>query len=278
LKTNEQAVAEAEDQLSNLKGEYLFFLTPIAIKTKSDNYTPTLEELLSCQQLANKYFNYLESFVGTSDLFGAHNSGLWITGFAETCRSVLNAYVVHVNFLRSHKEILGSENIEPDLLAFANMQRIVKQYLDAEHSGNLHALYHKNNLPESGFKVEAHKNIQKTPKWQTITSVAIGLIAVITVLVLSVIIPEPTEWQGFVFRGCFALGLAAVAVIVPGFLNVDAQVRGAGNYFKIVAGGAIAIFVIIWLINPPSIQSASPVSVQDSAHKSLQQNTNSSVE
>lgn len=268
MRTNEQAVAEAEEQLSNLKDEYLSFLTPIAIKVKSENYIPTLEELLSCQQLANKYFNYLESFVGTSDLFGAHNSGLWITGFAETCSSVLNAYVVHINFLRSYRKVLGSESIEPDCLAFANIQRVVKQYLDAEHSENLHSLYNRNNLPESGFKVEAHKNVQKIPKWQIITSVAIGLIAVITVLALSVIIPEPTEWQGFVFRGCFALGLAAVAVIVPGFLNVDAQVRGAGNYFKIVAGGAIAIFVIIWLINPPSIQSANSEPVQDAANKS----------
>ncbi len=257
MKTNEQAVLEAEERLSMLKDEYLRFLTPIAIKVKSDGYSPTIDELLQCQQLGNKYFNYLEGFVGTSDLLGAHNSGLWITGFAETCKSVLNAYIVHINFLRSYRETLGAGDIEPDQLAFANMQRVVKQYLGADCSAQLQSLYVGNNLPISGFKVEAHGNVQKTPKWQVVTSVAVGAISVIAILWLSVAIPNPTAWQSFVFRGCFALGLAAVAVIVPGFLNVNAQVRGAGNYFKIVAGGAIAIFIVIWLVNPPPVKSES---------------------
>ena len=259
---------EAEGRLSILKDEYLRFLTPVAIKVNSDGYNPTIEELLQCQQLGNRYFNYLESFVGTSDLLGAHNSGLWVTGFAETCKSVLSAYVVHINFLRSYRETLGGVGVEPDQLAFANMQRVVKQYLVAECSAQLESLYVENNLPTSGFKVKAHGDIQKTPTWQIVTSVAIGVISVIAVLFLSVAIPNPTAWQGFVFRGCLALGLAAVAVIVPGFLNVNAQVRGAGSYFKIFAGGAIAIFIVIWLVNPPEIKSES----QD--HKNEQNTAN----
>lgn len=276
MKTNEQTVAKAEEQLSKLKDEYVSYLTPIAVKVKSDNYEPSIEELLRCQQLGNKYFNFLETFVGTSDLLGAHDSGLWITGFAETCNSVLNAYITHINFLRSYKDILGGEAIEPERLAFANMQRVVKRYLGSEDSKKIHALYIDNSLPVKGFVVEAHEDVKKTPTWQVITSVGIGLFCLLGILTLSLIIPEPTEWQGFVFRGCFALGLAAVAVIVPGFLNVNAQVRGAGNYFKIVAGGAIAIFIVIWLINPPSIKS--PTSVQDTANKSLQRNADASVE
>lgn len=245
---------EAEGKLSIIKDEYLHFLTPIAIKVRLNDYNPTLQELLKCQQLGNKYFNYLEGFVGTSDLLGAHNSGLWVTGFAETCESVLNAYIVHINFLRSYSDTLEVKDINPDQLAFANMQRVVKKYLSTDCSAQLQSLYVKNNLPISGFKMEAHGDLQKTPKWQIITSVAIGVISVIAVLWLAVAIPNPTAWQGFVFRGCFALSLAAIAVIVPGFLNVNAQIRGAGSYFKIVAGGAIAIFIIIWLVNPPLVE------------------------
>src|SRR5690606_30267770 len=136
-------------------------------------------------------------------------------------------------------------------------------------------LYIENDLPVTGFIVDAHENTSKTPKWQIITSLGVGLVCVVSILVLAVIIPEPTEWQGFVFRGCFALGLAAVAVIVPGFLNVNAQVRGAGNYFKIVAGGAIAIFIVIWLVNPPSINGSA--SGSDTANNSLQRNAEASV-
>ena len=98
--TNEQAVASAEEQVSELKKKYMSFLQPIAIKVNSSDYTPTVEEILTCQQLGNDFFNHLESFVGRSGLLGAHANGLWITGFAETCHAVLKAYIIHINFLR----------------------------------------------------------------------------------------------------------------------------------------------------------------------------------
>lgn len=253
MKTNEQAVLEAEERLLALKTEYIKYLTPIAIKVKSHNYRPTLDELLSCQQLGNNYFNFLEIFVGTSDLLGAHNSGLWVTGFAETCKSVLDAYVDHIKFLRSYTDMLGAGAIEPDELAFAGMQRVVAQYLNSNSVAQLRSLYVDNNLPVAGFDVRPHGNISKTPTWQTITSVTIGMICLIVVVSLAVNIPEPSKWQQFIFRGFFALALAAVAVIIPGFLKIDMRSKGVGQYFKLIAGGAIAIFLIIWLVNPPSI-------------------------
>ena len=254
--TNEQSVIAAEKKITQLKKDYILFLQPITLRLHQTKGCPSLEEFLTCQQLGNQLFNFLESFVGNSGLLGAHANGKWVTGFAEHCHSALKAYIVHLNFLRSHQSVLGVANIEPDTLAFANMQRMVKEYLPKEISDSLEIEFKKNSLPTQGFTMSAHEDEKKVPVWQLITSISIGVLCVLGVVLLSVMIPNPTEWQGFVFRGCLALGLAAIVAIVPGFININARIKGFSSYMKVVAGGAIAIFVLIWLVNPPSMQSA----------------------
>ena len=127
-KTNEQAVVEAESQIEILKKNYTVYLSPIAISVQK-GIQPTLEELLECQSKASTYFNYAESFVGNSGLLGAHENGKWVTGFAETCESILDTYITHINFLRSYRSVLGGSAIEPSKFAYANMQRMVIEYL-----------------------------------------------------------------------------------------------------------------------------------------------------
>lgn len=254
--TNEQLVASAEDRAAQLKQEYINFLSPIAIKNSESGIPPTTSELLKCHQLGNEYFNYLETFVGRSGLLGAHANGLWVTGFAETCHSALTAYLEHQKFLRSHiQEKVPSPFIAPDSFALANMQRMVREYLPKESTDSLAKRFKDSNLPSQGFLVQAHPNTSRIPTWQLITSAAIGLIIIGGVVALSVVISQPTPWQELVFRGCLALGLASLAAIVPGLINLNARIKSWGNYLKITAGGAIAIFVVIWAINPPQVSA-----------------------
>ncbi|MGV8000977.1 hypothetical protein QPK14_02210 [Photorhabdus temperata subsp. temperata] len=127
--TNEQAVIQAEAEIERLKQTYVEYLNPIVIKIHEKEEPLSLNELLTCQKLGSRYFNFIENFVGNSGLLGDHANGKWVTGFAETCHSVLNAFVVHVNFLRSHSETLLGALEEPDESAYANMQRMTKEYL-----------------------------------------------------------------------------------------------------------------------------------------------------
>lgn len=247
--TNEQAVLEAEQKASELKKQYLDYLTPIAIRIQRDQSSPTLEELLKCQQLGAAYFNFVEAFVGTSGLLGAHVNGKWVTGFAETCHSVLAVAITHHTFLESHSDVANGALSKLDVNAYANMQRMTKEYLQKDTWPKLEQEYRAHALPITGFKVKEVADLKEIPKWQLITGLAIGVVFAIAVLLLAVLIPGPSLFQIFIFRGVFAISLAAVAAIIPGFLNVESRF----NKFSVKATGAIAVFIIVWLINPPAL-------------------------
>ncbi|WP_047552190.1 hypothetical protein [Methylotenera sp. G11] len=247
--TNEQAVLEAENKASELKKAYTGFLTPIVVRIHKDASEPTLEELLACQQFGAEYFNYVESFVGTSGLLGAHANGKWVTGFAETCHSVLDAVLAHHDFLNSHSGVLKASLVKPDVNSYANMQRMTKEYLQKETWQTLEQQYRASSLPVAGFKMKEAKDLKETPKWQLITGLVIGVLFALVILVLVVFIPNPTLSQFFVFRGLFAISLAAVAAIIPGLLNVESRF----NQFSVKATGAIAVFILVWMLNPPAL-------------------------
>lgn len=247
--TNEQAVVAAEDQVEKLKQEYVAHLNPIVQRIHSDEESPTLDELLKCQQLGSKFFNYVESFVGNSGLLGAHANGKWVTGFAETCHSILSTFIVHVNFLRSHSKVLKGALEQPNTSAYANMQRMTKEYLPKEQWQQLERSFNENSLPVAGFNFVGANDVKETPKWQLITGLVIGLLFALLVMGAAIFIPNPTSTQFFIFRGIFAISLAAIAAIIPGLLNVESRFQK----FSIKATGAIAVFVIVWLLNPPAL-------------------------
>ncbi len=250
--TNEQTVLEAENKASELKKAYTTFLTQVVVRIKENASEPTLEELLTCQQLGAEYFNFIEGFVGTSGLLGAHVNGKWVTGFAETCHSVLSAVMVHHGFLHSHSAVLKGALVEPDVNSYANMQRMTKEYLQAEKWKKIEQQYREHSLPVAGFEMKEAKDLKNTPKWQLVTGLVIGLMLALIILVLVVFIPNPTPSQFFVFRGVFAISLAAVAAIIPGLLNVESRF----NKFSIKATGAIAVFILVWMLNPPALISS----------------------
>ncbi|MGF1719664.1 hypothetical protein L4D20_06405 [Vibrio kyushuensis] len=247
--TNEQSVLTAESEIEKLKKSYMEHLTPIVLRKQNGEGEPTIQELLICQQLGAKYFNFIENFVGNSGLLGAHANGKWVTGFAETCHSVLSAFVVHVTFLQSHSDTFKGALESPTASAYANMQRMTKEYLPKQQWQQLNGLFIDNSLPVSGFKFEGANDLKETPKWQLVTGLIVGVIFSLLILVAVVFIPNPTTTQFFIFRGVFAISLAAIAAIIPGLLNVESRFQK----FSIKATGAIAVFVIVFLLNPPAL-------------------------
>ncbi|EXS34147.1 hypothetical protein [Acinetobacter sp. 826659] len=249
MMTNEQAVLQAEAEIEKLKQAYMEHLTPIVIKIHEHQEDPSLQDLLTCQKLGATYFNFIENFVGNSGLLGAHANGKWVTGFAEDCHSVLKAFVVHVNFLRSHSDMLKGSLEQPDTAAYANMQRMTKEYLPKEQWQTLEFLFKNNSLPIAGFEYAGANDLNETPKWQLVTGLVVGVLFALIILLSAIFIPSPTPTQFFVFRGVFAVSLAAIAAIIPGLLNVESRF----HKFSIRATGAIAVFVIVWLLNPPAL-------------------------
>lgn len=83
---------------------------------------------------------------------------------------------------------------------------------------------------------------------EKITAFSFGVIFIVTILVVAIFISEPTDFQYIVFRIILALASAGVAAMIPGFLSVEVST-------SVRAGGAIAVFVIVYFFSPASLVS-----------------------
>ncbi len=83
-----------------------------------------------------------------------------------------------------------------------------------------------------------------------------GVVLLVTILVIVLFVPNPSSAQLWVFRAIVAVAAAGFAAFLPGALNVQVS-----NYVK--AGGAVAVFVIVYLFNPPELVSQKKVKVHE---------------
>lgn len=247
--TNEQAVAAAEAKIAELKEDYIKILSEI-VSQKAKSIEPELPELLKCQQAANRYFNFAEEFVGKSGLLGAHDNGYWITGFAETCHAILEVYVTHMQFLRGYSQKLGGTAIEPSEFAYANLQRMIKEYLPKEVWKATRQKFEDEKLPTKGFSNPARLSMKSLPTWHLVAAISIGAGFMLILLVLAVMIPNPTEAQMKIFWPILAVAVASFGSILPGFLEIHSRIKA----FSVSAGGALAIFFIVWKVTPAILE------------------------
>jgi len=89
----------------------------------------------------------------------------------------------------------------------------------------------------------------RTPLWERIVACAFGFIFITAILIIALYFPEPTKFQFFVFRIIMALAASGIGAVIPGLINIQMERE---KKFFLRAGGAIALFVIIYLIDPPS--------------------------
>ena len=86
----------------------------------------------------------------------------------------------------------------------------------------------------------------ETPTWERVAILAFGVAFLATLLAIALFVPQPSDFQIFIFRVVLALGAGAVGALIPGFLEVRFR-----NWLR--AGGAIALFAIVYNINPPAL-------------------------
>jgi hypothetical protein len=88
--------------------------------------------------------------------------------------------------------------------------------------------------------------MQKTQAWEKIVGFSFGVVFVIVMLVINVLIPNPTSTQYEAFKVVLALAAAGIGGILTGFIHVE----GTFNKIAIRAGGALALFLVIYLAHP----------------------------
>lgn len=255
--THEQDVVNARARIGEIKAEYQRDLT-CYIGTDPDD-TPRLRDAaLACQRSGTAYFNYAEEFVGTSDLLGAGRSAIWAQGFAEDCAEILGSLPAHIEFLKAAFCKSGLPVAEdkyiPGKTAYANMQRMVVKYLNSDLSKDLENRFKMANLPTYGFQNQAREFMSKTV--QMYLSFGFGVVFVIIMLVIALFKPNPSDFQYSVFKTVLALAGGGVACTIPGFIEVQ-----IGTWVR--AGGAIAVFVVLFFFSPAYLVVSHSTPVND---------------
>ena len=80
-----------------------------------------------------------------------------------------------------------------------------------------------------------------------------GLLMLLSAVLIAFKKPAPTIFQFWVFRVYLSLGVAFIGTIMPGFVDLGGRI----GELAIRAGGAIALFLIVYLISPPKIVKTS---------------------
>ena len=82
--------------------------------------------------------------------------------------------------------------------------------------------------------------------FQILLAAVFGIVFLVIVLVIAIMIPNPTEFEYVVFRITIALAAGGVAAMIPGILNVTIP------HF-LTAGGALAAFIIVYFYSPAEL-------------------------
>ena len=104
----------------------------------------------------------------------------------------------------------------------------------------------KNDNPD-----DIQKNQETDPpavisNWEKIAGLIFGVTFVTALLALSVLIPEPSPTQYATFKTILAIAAAGVGGILAGTIHVEGSIQK----WSLRAGGAIALFIIVFFFTP----------------------------
>lgn len=78
-----------------------------------------------------------------------------------------------------------------------------------------------------------------------------GIVFIVTLIVLAIFFPEPSPFQHLVFRIVLGLAAAGIAASMPGALDIKIEPG-------VKAGGAIAVFIVVYLLSPAQLVTKPP--------------------
>ncbi|CAB3901332.1 DUF4019 domain-containing protein [Achromobacter mucicolens] len=95
-----------------------------------------------------------------------------------------------------------------------------------------------------------NEHIHRSDKGTLIAAFTFGVVFVIAIILIAIFRPTPTEFEYTIFRIVIALAAAGVGAVLPGFLDVNFR-----NWLR--AGGALAIFVVVYFFSPVGMTTVS---------------------
>lgn len=86
--------------------------------------------------------------------------------------------------------------------------------------------------------------------WEKVAAFSFGVVFLLMMIVIAIFIPDPRPHQIFIFRVSMSLAAAGVGAVIPGLIQLEVNQK----FMPFVrAGGAIALFVLVYLFNPGKV-------------------------
>ncbi|MBF0284347.1 MAG: hypothetical protein HQL51_07795 [Magnetococcales bacterium] len=257
-RTNEQVIIQEKAKIATFKKKYIDACTVFIQASENEiSQQERLKKFNALHAIANEYFNYIENFVGSSDLLGARKNDTWTNGFAEDCHSHLNTLLNHYKLIDKFATKIGKtrqEIVQPDTFAYANMQRLVVEYLP-EAATKLKIEFEGLRLPIYGFENPIMRRGNTSPTWILVSGYITGAVTLLffMALVISSIVFGKTIPCDI--RFIIVIVLAISTSLSSAFLGGTAAISGAlpmraarENPLKFFATGGIAVFIIVTIV------------------------------
>jgi hypothetical protein len=247
--TIDQIATRANDEMTRQKTVYLAALQ--AFNKSRDAKDSIVTQIDRFEDFRNKgiaFFNCVENSISSTELSGAFKSDFWAKDLANTAANILESITIFYEKYAREAAKLGLKNLEPSKNAYFGMQSAVAIY-NRDQVKELKAAFVKLKLPIRGFTHPTKMN-KRYKSWEK----AVMLLTPIAILFIMVAIGlwnKNYTPEGFwIFRVVLALVAAAfTAIAIPGSLKVEAKL----GKFAIKAVGAVGVFVIVYLLNPPAL-------------------------
>lgn len=206
--------------------------------------------LESLHVAANEFFNIVENAIVECEVLSQNE--FWATDLADTASNVLDSIPRHFEKLRSECERLKAQAPRPSPNAYTAMQSAVSRF-NPDQAQSLKSHFMKSNLPTRGFE---------KPRTLSRADMSVGVVAAcsfVIMLLVGVFFDAYNPQNFFIFRTLMALSAATCAgAFIPGALEVKTT---AGRKHFIRATGALAVFLMVYFLNPPPLPKESSVPI-----------------
>lgn len=94
-------------------------------------------------------------------------------------------------------------------------------------------------------------SVRQSPTWHIVVGVIFGFVFISAILVMAIKLPDMNAEQYAIIKTVLALAAAGIAAVFTGFIELD----GSFSKWTVRAGGALAVFVIVFFFTPaPPVQ------------------------
>jgi len=191
--------------------------------------------------------NMLDSIVTKSSLLECYRHESWMNALIDSSIDMLEDIIIFYKYIYilSNKHKVNKNKFHPSNSFATNIQRIVA-INRADVLSSIQQRFVQLRLPIGGFTNRMF-DLRRLTTIEKLIMVIFVLVAATTIIVVAARFPNPSSFQYLVFRILLSSYAGIFGFILPGTIKIEGKYNG----FAIRASGAVSLFILVYLCNPP---------------------------